>query len=152
MRLGPCKGVLVLSEFEYFPRVQEVVIPILRKHLPKDVMVTSWIPDIDHRVYPIINVRRVGGYRDNRMPKKLDLPIIEITAYGNESIEETEALYSRVLDILYEAKDKQEVVDTGHLSHVKETMGATQFSSLFQDTWRIQGLIQVGVRPAREDS
>lgn len=141
-----------MSDFKYFPRVQEVVIPILRKHLPENVAVTSWVPDIDHRVYPIVNIRRLGGYRDNRLPKKLDLPIIEITAYTDESIEETEALYSRVLDILYEAKDKQEVVDAGHLSHVKETMGATQFSSLFQDTWRIQGLIQVGVRPTREDN
>lgn len=139
-----------MAEYKHFPRVQEVVIPILRKFLPEDVTVTSWVPDIDHRSYPIVNVRRLGGYRDNSIPSQLDLPIIEITAYGNESIEQTEALYSRVLDILYEAKDKQVVVDAGHLSHVKETMGATQFSSLFQDTWRIQGLIQVGVRPARE--
>ena len=139
-----------MAEFEHFPRVQEVVIPILRKFLPENVTVTSWVPDIDHREYPIVNVRRLGGYRDNRLPNHLDLPIIEITAYGAESIEETEALYARVLDILYEAKNKQVTVDKGHLSHVKETMGATQFSSLFQDTWRIQGLIQVGVRPARE--
>jgi hypothetical protein len=26
-------------------------------------------------------------------------------------------------------------------------MGATQFSSLFQDSYRVQGLIQFGVRP-----
>lgn len=134
-----------------FPRVQEVVIPILREALV-DVPVTSWIPDIDYRDYPLVNVRRLGGPRDWNMPGRLDKPIIELTTYADTCIEDAEELYSRCVDALYDALEKQTVVDKGHLSFVRETMGMTQFSSLFQDTWRIQGLIQVGVRPRRKES
>lgn len=134
-----------------FPRVQEVVIPILREAL-EDVPVTSWVPDIDYRDYPLVNVRRLGGPRDWNMPRRLDKPIIELTTYADTCIEDAEELYARCVDALYDALEKQTVVDKGHLSFVRETMGMTQFSSLFQDTWRIQGLIQVGVRPRRKES
>lgn len=137
---------------EYFPRVQEIVIPILRDALPEGVQVTSWVPDIDYREYPIVNVRRVGGPRNSEMPFHMDKPVIEITAYHEDGIEEAEELYARCVDALYKAVDDQKVVDRGYLSFVRETMGMTQFSSLFQDTWRIQGLLQVGIRPTREIS
>lgn len=137
---------------DYFPRVQEIVIPILRDALPEGVQVTSWVPDIDYREYPIVNVRRVGGPRNSEMPFHMDKPVIEITAYHEGGIEEAEELYARCVDALYKAVDKQQVVDRGYLSFVRETMGMTQFSSLFQDTWRIQGLLQVGIRPTREIS
>lgn len=139
-----------MSELDYFPRVQEVVIPLLRDALPEEVHVSSWIPDIDYREYPIVNVRRLGGYRDPSMPAFLDKPVVEITTYHTDGIEATEELYARVLDALFAAHRDQRVVNRGYVSFIRETMGMTQFSSLFQDTWRIQGLIQIGVRPVRE--
>ena len=136
---------------DYFPRVQEIVIPILRDALPDDVTVTSWVPDIDYRDYPIVNVRRLGGPRGSTIPSLMDRPVIEMTAYHEDGIEAAEEVYIRALDALYEACKEQRVVDRGYLSFVRETMGATQFSSLFQDTLRIQGLIQLGIRPTRKD-
>src|SRR5699024_2322294 len=56
-------------------------------------------------------------------------------------------LFHQALDALYEAARNHTVVDAGYLTYVKETMGMTQFSSLFVDSWRVQGLIRLGVRP-----
>ncbi|MDK8478932.1 hypothetical protein QP927_08645 [Corynebacterium pseudodiphtheriticum] len=141
-----------MAEQDYFPRVQEIILPLLRAGLPDNVHVSSWIPDIDYREYPIVNVRRLGGYRGRDLPSQLDKPVVEITAYHTDGIEATEELYARVLDVLFEATRKQTVVDRGYISFMRETLGMTQFSSLFQDTWRIQGLIQIGIRPVRKDS
>ena len=136
---------------DYFPRVQEVILPILREALPDDVTVTSWIPDIDYREYPVVNVRRLGGYRDRDLPMEMDKPVIEMTAYHTDGLPETEALYAKCLEALIEAQRSQKEYGRGRLCFVKETMGKTQFSSLFQDSYRVQGLIQVGVRPLREE-
>ncbi|WP_280350456.1 hypothetical protein [Nocardia abscessus] len=130
------------------PRVQAVVLPILRAALP-DVKVGSWVEDIDFRQFPMINVRRVGGFRHPTEPEKLSLPVIEMTAFGIEGLPETELLFEDALEALYTAVRKQTQTDAGYLHSIKETMGATQFSSLFQDSWRVQGLIQLGVRPSR---
>ncbi|AVJ50768.1 tail terminator [Mycobacterium phage OlanP] len=130
------------------PRVQAVVLPILRAALP-DVKVGSWIEDIDYRTFPMVNVRRVGGPRHETRPDKLALPVIEMTAYGREGLVETEKLYEDALEALYDAVKYQTQTPAGYLHSIKETMGATQFSSLFQDSWRVQGLIQLGVRPPR---
>lgn len=129
-----------------FPRVQEIVLPVLREVLPSSVTVTTWVPDIDYRDYPIINIRRVGGPRSGTKPGMLDLPVIEMTAYHHEGLIEAEELYIQALDALFAASKDQKVTDKGHITFVKETMGATQFSSLFQDTYRVQGLIQLGIR------
>lgn len=128
------------------PRVQAVVIPVLREALD-GMKVGSWVEDVDYREFPMLNVRRVGGYRNMRYPLKLDLAVIELTAYGTEGLIETEKLYSDALEALYEAAEKQAHTPAGYIHSVKETMGMTQFSSLFMDSWRVQGLIQVGVRP-----
>lgn len=133
-----------------FPRVQEVVIPILREAIP-EAQVGSWSADIDYREYPVINVRRIGGNRSRTRPDLIDFPVIELTAYGGEGLPETEVLYNRALDALYEAARKQVVVAAGHVMSVKEPMGMTQFSSLFQDSYRVQGLIQIGIRRSRKD-
>ena len=129
------------------PRVQAVVLPLLRQALPDTVKVGSWVEDIDYRNFPIINVRRVGGVRHDRKPTDLALPVIEMTAYGIEGLPETEQLYEDALEALYEAVRLQTLTDAGYLHSIKETMGATQFSSLMMDSWRVQGLIQLGVRP-----
>ena len=128
------------------PRVQAVVIPILRDAFV-GLKVGSWVEDVDYRDFPMLNVRRVGGFRNMRFPKKLDLAVIELTAYGSEGLIETEKLYSDALEALYDAAETQAHSTVGYIHSVKETMGMTQFSSLFMDSWRVQGLLQIGVRP-----
>lgn len=130
------------------PRVQSIVLPILREALP-DVTVTSWGADIDYREFPMINIRRVGGVRHGEHPDLLDKPVIEMTVYTTVGLPETELLYMDALEALYEAVQKQTQTDAGYLHSIKETMGMTQFSSLFMDSWRVQGLIALGVRPPR---
>lgn len=134
-----------------FPRFQEVVLPILREAIGDEAHVSSWVDDIDYREYPIVNVRRLGGYRSSSNHRQLDLPVIELTAYHDEGLIEAEELYNKALEALFDAKDNQKVVDAGSISHIRETMGMTQFSSLFQDSWRVQGLIQLGIRPNRKE-
>jgi len=71
------------------PRIQSVVIPLLRDELPSTVNVTSWIAQVADREFPILNVRRLGGLPvDVRL---LDRAVIELTGYGAVNLEETEA-------------------------------------------------------------
>jgi hypothetical protein len=128
-------------------RVQSIVLPLLRDHFGESVKVGSWIEDVDYRTFPMINIRRVGGSRHRKRPMALGLPVIEMTCYGTEGLPETELLYDEALDVLYEAVAHQTLTDAGYLHSIWETMGATQFSSLFQDSWRVQGLIKLGIRP-----
>lgn len=128
------------------PRVASVVLPLLRAALP-GVRVSTWGADIDYREFPALNIRRVGGIRHDRRPEQLDKAVIELTAYGSEGLPETELLYETALEALYRAVRLQTLTDAGYLHSMKETMGMTQFSSPFQDSWRVQGLIQLGVRP-----
>lgn len=130
------------------PRIQAVVLPILRAELP-GVLLTTWVPDVDYRQFPMLNIRRTGGFRNESRPTQLSLPIIEMTAYGDVGLPETEQLYEDALEALYKAVRAQTQTDAGYLHSIKETFGATQFSSLYQDSWRVQGLIQLGVRPPR---
>jgi hypothetical protein len=129
------------------PRVQAVVLPLLRDALPPEITVSSWVADIDYRTFPILNVRRVGGKRHLRRPTQLGLPVIEMSVYGTVGLPETEQIYEDALEALFEAVRLQTQTPAGYLHSMKETMGMTQFSSLFMDSWRVQGLIQLGVRP-----
>jgi hypothetical protein len=130
------------------PRPQAVLLPLLRAALP-GVHCGSWVEDVDYREFPIINIRRMGGERHDRRPNELALSVVEMTAYGNVGLVETELLYEQALEALYDAVLHQTQTPAGYLHSIKETMGATQFSSLFMDSWRIQGLIQFGIRPPR---
>lgn len=135
------------------PRVQQVVIPLLRSWPAlADVTISSWVPDIDYREFPIINIRRVGGARHGEHPNLLDKSVIEMTAFTETGLPETETLYAEALEALYDAVRYQTQTDAGYLHSIKETMGATQFSSLFMDSWRVQGLIALGVRPPRSST
>lgn len=107
----------------------------------------SWIPDIHHRTYPLLNVRRLGGIA--RDPRRFDKPTIELTAYTADGLVPTENLYMDARQILVEMVEDQTVTPAGYLHSFFETMGPTQFDSPFDDTWRIQGIIQLGVRPRR---
>lgn len=131
-------------------RVQQVVVPILRDDPRLDgVNITTWVPDIDYREFPILNVRRIGGIRNPKAPKLHGLPVIELTAFSNKDLIECENLYETALDVLYDAVENQTQTEAGYLQSLYETMGATQFSSLFQDSWRVQGLIRLCVRRPR---
>lgn len=130
------------------PRVQEVVLPILRAELPDNVSVTSWIPDVDRRTLPLINIRRLGGISEN--PHLLDLPVIEITCYHGENLEACEDLLMDAREALYRAVQAQTLTDAGYLHSFFETLGPTQFDSPIEDSWRVQCLIQLGVRPRRD--
>ncbi|QGH80581.1 tail terminator [Mycobacterium phage Rahalelujah] len=131
------------------PRVQKIVLPLLRAGLPDDVKVGSWVEDIDYRDFPMINIRRIGGIRNPTAPTVHSLPVIEMTAFTNTNLIDCENLYEDALDVLYDAVRDQTPTPAGRLQSMYETMGATQFSSLFQDSWRIQGLIRLGIRKPR---
>lgn len=129
------------------PRVQEVVIPLLRARLDPSVHVTSWISDVLDRTYPIVNIRRLGGLpRDVNF---LDRPVIEMTVYHDKGLIEAEDLFGDARQILWDAVDNQTLTPAGSLHSIFETMGPTQFDSPYDGTWRIQGLIQLGLRPPR---
>lgn len=128
------------------PRVQSIILPVLREALP-GVTIGSWYRDIDYRTFPILNIRRLGGVGPD--PKRLDLPVIEMTAYTQESLPATENLYMDAREALLDMVERQTVTPSGYLHSFTETMGPTPFDSPFEDTWRVQGLIQLGVRPLR---
>lgn len=133
------------------PRVQKVVVPILRGDPRLDgVTITTWIPDIDYRQFPMINVRRIGGRRNEYAPLLHSQPVIELTAFSTEDLIHCEELYETALEVLYGAVEHQLETPDGYIQSMFETMGATQFSSMFQDSWRVQGLIRLAIRRPRK--
>lgn len=131
------------------PRIAKIVLPLLRAGMDDTVTVTTWGPNIDYRQFPMLNIRRVGGTELTEHSDLFAKPVIELTAYGTEGIPETEDLYADAVYVLRQAVRKRTQTPYGYLHSLKETMGATQFSSPFQDSFRIQGLIQLGQRPPR---
>lgn len=134
------------------PRVQRIVLPLLRAKLTgfdRTVKCGSWTEDIDYRDFPMVNIRRLGGKRHKKRYNQFGLAVIEMTVYDTVDLPTTEDLYDYALEGLYEAVERQTQVPKGYLHSIKETMGATEFGSPFQDSWRVQGLIQLGVRPPR---
>jgi hypothetical protein len=130
------------------PRIQAVAIPILKAALP-GVDVGSWGKDVDIRTFPYINVRRLGGIDVDI--KRLGEPVIELTAYTKDSYPETESLYLSAREALYDAVLKQTIVPgVGYLHSFFETLGPTEFESPFVDSWRVQGLIRLGLRPPKQ--
>lgn len=134
-------------------RVQRIVLPILRDALAgygRPVKCGSWTEDIDYRNFPMVNIRRLGGRgRNPNRPMQLALVVIEMTVYDTVDLPTTEDLYDDSLEALYTAVQRQTQTPSGYLSSMKETMGPTEFGSPFQDSWRVQGLVQLGVRPPR---
>lgn len=129
------------------PRVQEIMLPILRSGLP-GVSVTSWGPDVDDREFPWLNIRRLGGLPvDVNM---YDRAVMEVTAYTDTNLIDCENLLLDARQVLWEAWKAQTVVPTkGSIGSYFETLGPTQFDSPYDDTWRVQYLVQLGVRPIR---
>jgi hypothetical protein len=128
------------------PRVEAIILPLLRAVLP-GVTVGTWVEDIDHRKFPLVHVRRIGGVRSERRPLLLGTQNIELAAYRSDDLASTAKMYDIALEALYVAVHDQTVTPDGWLSSIKETIGAVQLASPYQDSWRVQGGIQLGVRP-----
>src|SRR5690606_13720655 len=104
-----------------------------------------WIPDVHRRSYPLVNIRNVGGipvYMD-----VFDRQTIELQALGHESLAATEDLFYDPRSVIWEMVKKQPDTQAAHLHSFTDSSGAMQLESPYTDTWRIQGLIQLGVRP-----
>lgn len=132
------------------PRVQSVVLPVLREELASeypDLTVGSWYADVDHRTFPLLSVRRLGGVAND--PARLDFPVLEMTAYTRDGLVATEDLYLDARAVILDMVERQRVTEAGYLHSFTEVMGPTLLSSPFEDTWRITGSIQVGLRPLR---
>jgi hypothetical protein len=134
-----------------FPRVQSILLPILRDAFPdwERHQIGSWVEDIDFRTFPMINVRRIGGARNKKLPFIHGKPVVEMTVYSDEDVETAEEIYEDALDAIIEAIRTQKLTPKGYLSSYNENMGMTQFSSPFMDSWRVQGLLELGIRPPR---
>lgn len=133
------------------PRIHEVIMPVLREKLEPDwpgLDVTSWLKNVEHRTFPILNVRRLGGLPVD--PALLDRPVVELTAYTKVDLPTTENLLLDARQVLWDMVRNQTVTEAGHLHSYFETMGPTQFDSPFDDAWRVQMLVQLGLRPNRD--
>ncbi|HVV11578.1 hypothetical protein [Amycolatopsis sp.] len=109
--------------------------------------IVSWEKNVKHRTYPFLKVRRLGGLAKD--PKRLDRAVIEMTAYTRDGLVATEDLYLDARQVIWDMVENQTVTPAGYLHSFTETLGPTQFDSEFDDTWRVQGLIQLGIRPPR---
>lgn len=150
------------------PKIEAVVRPILVAGLPDHVNVVTWTPDVDHRMgapdldeadlkrYPIVKIRRMGGLANQNRPDLLDRAVIEVTAFSTATDTHyvgyggTEDLLLDAQYLIHQAIRFQTVVDdVGYLHSYFQTMGPIQLDSPFDDTWRWQSLIQLGLRPVR---
>src|SRR5690554_7675504 len=108
------------------PRVQEIILPVLREALP-GVLVTSWIPDVDRRSYPLVNIRKVGGIPVDM--DVLDRQTIELQAIGNESLAATEDLYYDARYVIWEMVKNQTVTPAGHLHSFRSEEHTSELQS-----------------------
>ncbi|OWL98895.1 hypothetical protein B7435_23660 [Mycolicibacterium peregrinum] len=131
------------------PRPQDVVLPILRTAVGDQfAKLGSWTEDVDYRQFPLLNVRRAGGIRYRPGPRKLSLPVIELSVYGTTDLPTTEQLYEDALEALYDAVRNQTPTEAGFLHSITETVGATQVPSPFPRSWLVRGSVRLGIRPA----
>jgi hypothetical protein len=79
-----------------------------------------------------------------------DRAVIELTAYTDTNLVDCENLCLDAKQVLWDAWKSQTVVPTkGSIGSFYTTLGPTQFDSPYDDTWRVQTLIQLGLRPTR---
>lgn len=135
----------------FMPRPAKILLPILRagNYATPPAKIGTWVENIDIRQMPQINIRRISGRRNPKRPLTMNNPIIEMTAYGTVDLPTTEQMYEDALEALYIAWLRQTQTAAGYIHSIREDVGATDLPSPFADSWRIQGLIQVGLRPAR---
>ena len=131
------------------PRVQDIVLPLLREGLGPGVHVRTWSDNVEHREYPEVRVRRLGGLNTlGSIQNGLEHPGGEITATTREGLAATEDLAIRCRNILVNSRNVV-VPGVGHLVRVRETLGMTQFPSEIQGTWRVQQLLRTDFRYPR---
>lgn len=137
------------------PRIETVVLALLKQALPAHVEVTSWDPDVKRRSFPLFHVRQLSGLPHPTRPDLLDKPVVELTAYSTgidthyKGYAGTKDLLLDAQSVLWNAVRNQTVVeDVGYLHSYFQTMGPIQLDSPFDSTWRWQSLIQLGLRPA----
>lgn len=129
------------------PRVERVALVILRDGFPPgSVDVDTWTKNVTYREYPIVHVRRLGG-SSGPDPDRLDIAVVEFTAYHKAGPVDASDLYYDVRALVFRAWKAQTVTPVGYFHSYQEVMGPTQLDSPYGDTWRVQGLIQLGVRP-----
>lgn len=145
-------------------RPQVVVLPLLRAALNAHVgdigleapvydrgrtgvSVVSQLPDVDHRMLPLLVVTRSGGVRNsNGLPQ----PVVRLTVISADGPVEAEELYEDALDALYASVSDQTVVPgAGHLQSISEAQGATQAPSPLPDTWSVEGSVRLSISPVR---
>lgn len=126
-------------------RAADILLPILRAALP-DVTVASWISDVDHRKLPLVLIRQVGGERSDILPQKLVFPLVELSVHTRSDLADTEKLYNRAWMALDAARQQQVVTPAGWI-HSLEGAVSTQSIPVFTDSWRVQGVIRIGLRP-----
>jgi hypothetical protein len=135
------------------PRVQRIVLPILRDALPDRVKCGSWLEDVDYRELPLVNVSRTGGVRHNKHPKKLSFPDVELLVISADGLVEAEELYDDALEALYDAVSRQKILPGGFYLHsILETSGPNNLETPFNDSWAIQGVIALGIRPPKSSN
>lgn len=131
------------------PRVQDIVLPLLREGLGPGVHVRTWSDNVEHREYPEVRVRRLGGLNSfGSIQNGLEHPVVEITVTTREGLAATEDLAIRCRNILVNSRNVV-VPGVGHLVRVRETLGMTQFPSEIQGTWRVQQLLRTDFRYPR---
>lgn len=125
-----------------------VVLAVLRGALP-GASVVSVVPDVDHRTFPMVAIRREGGTRLPGAPRRLSHPVLAMTAVSADGPVQAEELYEEALDALFDAVHAQTVVPMiGGLHSIREERGAAQVESKYPDTWTVEGSVRLGVKPS----
>lgn len=128
------------------PSPVTIVAELLRAELDPSVKVGSWIEDVDYRTYPMVNLRRLGG-RNSPDERMIKFPVIEISVYVDDMVESAEQLVDDCIDVIDRAVANQTLTSIGYIHSLFVTFNPGQFDSPFEDTWRMQALVQLGVRP-----
>ncbi len=126
-----------------------IALAVLREALP-EVSVVSVVPDVDHRTYPMVTIRREGGTRLPGAPRRLSHPVLEMTAVSADGPVQAEELYEEALDALFDAVQAQTAIPgiSGCLHNIHEERGAAQVESKYPDTWAVEGSVRLGVKPS----
>ncbi|WP_144311943.1 hypothetical protein [Actinopolyspora erythraea] len=108
---------------------------------------TAKLPPLEHRGYPLVNIRRIGG--SSTYVQHLDRPSLEVLCISDQGSSDAENIYLDVRQVLYDAYVNQTVIQgAGSIHSFTEQTGPFTFDSPYSGTWGAQGLILLGLRPA----
>ena len=127
-------------------RPASVVLPVLRSALT-GVEILTRMPDPQHRSYPCVSIRRVGGVRNRTFPKFLGFGLLELSAFSADGPGAAEKLYEEAVEALYRgAADQAAIPGVGYLHSLSESAGPSAQPSPFEETWQVSGTVKVGLR------